>query len=75
MNLSLKSKDFIKYSKEEVVLILKEYIKEQKEVSYRKMLDDDNFKKSSRSEYQAFQLGFQKALTKLDLFIPDQEGI
>lgn len=74
MNLSLKSKEFNKYSKEEVVTILKLFIKEQLELSTRKMLDDECFNKPSWSEYQAYQLGFHKALTKINTFIPDQEG-
>lgn len=69
MIFSLKEKE--KYTKEEMIVILHEYIKDQLELSHRKMLDEDSFSKPAWSEYQAFQLGFQKALNKLDSFIPD----
>lgn len=75
MNLSLKTKEAQKYTKEEILIIIHGYIQEQLDLSNRKMLDEDNFSKSAWSEYQAFQLGTQKALSKLKLFIPDPEGI
>lgn len=75
MSLTLNNKE-IEYTKEELFIILHEYIREQLELSRRKMLDEDNFGKPAWSEYQAYQLGFQKALTKLDSFIPmTPEGI
>lgn len=74
MNSNLKSKEASEYSKEEVYLIIQEYIKEQIDLSRRKTLDEDAFNKASWSEYQAFQLGAQKALSKLAVFIPDPEG-
>lgn len=74
MNLNLKSKEASEYSKEEVYLIIQEYIREQIDLSRRKTLDEDSFNKASWSEYQAFQLGAQKALSKLAVFIPDPEG-
>jgi hypothetical protein len=61
MNLNLKSKEAKEYSKEEVFLIIQEFIREQIELSQRKTLDEDSFNKPSWSEYQAFQLGMQRA--------------
>lgn len=76
MNSNLKSKEASEYSKEEVYLIIQEYIKEQIDLSRRKTLDEDAFNKASWSEYQAFQLGAQKMLIKISTFIPnsDPEG-
>lgn len=73
MKITLKNEDAKKYTKNEVILIILEYIKEQKELSLRLMLSDDSFDKPAWSEHQAYQLGFQKALNKLETFIPDPE--
>lgn len=75
MNLNLKSKEAKEYTKEEIYLIIQEYISEQLELSRRKTLEEDSFNRASWSEYQAFQLGAQKAYIKLAAFIPTQEGI
>lgn len=75
MNLNLKTKEAKEYSKEEVYLIIQEYISEQIELSRRNSMSEDSFNKPSWSEYQAYQLGIQKALLKLAAFIPDPEGI
>lgn len=75
MNLSLKSKPLIEFTKEEIILILREFLNEQKELTQRKMIDEDSFNKPSWPEYQAFQLGILKAINKIESFIPDQEGI
>lgn len=72
MSISLKEKPLNDYSKEEIISILRSYLKEQIELSYRKSLDEDNFTKPSWSEYQAYQLGFSKALNKINDFLPDQ---
>lgn len=69
----LKIEEFKKYSKEELLLIIHEYILELNELSRRKTLDEESFEKPSWSEYQAFQLGYQKALSKLENFIPYPE--
>jgi len=74
MNLNLKSKEAKEYSKEEIFLIIQEYILEQVELSRRQSMSEDSFNKPSWSEYQAFQLGVQKSLLKLASFIPDPEG-
>jgi hypothetical protein len=74
MSLSLKEKQLNDYTKEEIILILKQYIIEQKELAQRKMVDEDSFNKPSWPEYQAFQLGIVKALNKLDDFIPTKDG-
>lgn len=72
MNISLKEKKLKDYTKEEILLIIKMYILEQKELSARKMLDEDSFNKPNWETYQAYQLGYTKALNKLNDFIPDQ---
>lgn len=58
------------YTKEEIYSILKVYLKEQMELSIRKCRDEDNFTMPSWSEYQAYQLGTQKAFQKLLDFLP-----
>ena len=62
--------EYKKYSKEELILIIHEYINEQLELSKRKSLDEESFSKPSWSEFQAYQLGIQKALLKIETFIP-----
>ena len=74
MSLSLKEKKLNDYTKEEIILIIKQYILEQRELAQRKMIDEDSFTKPRWSEYQAYQLGIVKALNKLDEFIPTKEG-
>lgn len=75
MNISLKNKEAKEFTKEEIFEIIQIYILELKELSIRKTQDEDSFDKPSWSEYQAFQLGFQKALSKVALFIPDQKNL
>jgi hypothetical protein len=70
--MDLKSEKAKELSKSQVLIEIKKYLGEQIELSQRKMLDESNFEKPSWSEYQAFQLGFQKAFTKLSSLIPDQ---
>jgi len=70
--MDLKSKEAQEYSKSQVYFEIKKYLEEQIELSRRKTLDEDSFEKPSWSEYQAYQLGIQKAFTKLNLLIPDQ---
>lgn len=74
MSLNLKTEEAKKYTKNEMILIIREYVIEQIELSRRKMLDDDSFSKASWSEYQAFQLGIQKAFSKIEAFLPDPEN-
>ena len=63
-----------KLTKEQSFEILHEYLKKEKETSVRKCMDEVAFDKSSWSEFIAFQLGYQKALFKLDSFIPFTKG-
>ena len=72
---SLKEKHISEYTKEEIISILSKYIQEQIELSRRKTLDEDSFTNASWSEYQAFQLGMQKAFQKVVSFLPDRENI
>jgi len=74
MSLNLKTEEAKKYTKNEVILIIREYITEQIELSRRKMLDDEAFHKAAWSENQAYHLGIQKALSKIEAFLPDPEG-
>jgi hypothetical protein len=73
--MDLKSEKAKALTKHEVYLLLREYIQEQIELSQRKTLDEKSFELPSWSEYQAFQLGIQKALTKLSNLIPDQGAL
>jgi hypothetical protein len=59
-------------TKDQVFKEIKDYLTEQIELSRRKCVDEDNFSFPAWSEHQAFQLGFQKAFTKLYNLIPDQ---
>lgn len=69
----LKIEEFKKYTKDELLLIIHEYLLELSELSRRKTLDEDSFEKPAWSEYQAYQLGYQKALSKIENFIPYPE--
>ena len=70
--MDLKSDKAKKLTKDQVFQELKDYLTEQIELSRRKSIDEDTFTLPAWSEYQAFQLGFQKAFTKLYNLIPDQ---
>jgi len=70
--MDLKSDKAKSLTKDQVFKEIKDYLTEQIELSRRKSIDEDNFSLPSWSEYQAFQLGFQKAFTKLYNLIPDQ---
>lgn len=63
-----------KLTKDQVFKILKGYLRREKEASVRKCMDEVAFDKPSWSEFVAFQLGYQKALFKLDSFIPLTKG-
>ena len=75
MSITLRIEELKKYSKEELLLIIREYINEQKDLSYRKMIADESFNKAGWSETQAHHLGIQKLATKILNFLPDQENI
>lgn len=70
--MDLKSEKAKSLTKSQVLSEIKNYLEEQIDLSRRKCLDEDTFEKPSWSEYQAFQLGFQKAFIKLSNLIPDQ---
>lgn len=70
--MDLKSDKAKSLTKQEVYIALREYIREQIDLSRRKQVDEDNFTLPAWSEHQAFQLGFQKAFSKLYNLIPDQ---
>ena len=52
--------------------LLREFLDEQIDLSRRKVLQEDNFTLPSWSEFQAYQLGVQKAFIKLKDQLPDQ---
>jgi hypothetical protein len=70
--MDLKSDKAKSLTKDQVFKEIKDYLTEQIELSRRKCVDEDNFSFPAWSEHQAFQLGFQKAFTKLYNLIPDQ---
>lgn len=70
--MDLKSEKAKELSKSQVFFELRKYLKEQIDLSQRKTLDEASFDKPSWSEYQAYQLGIQKSLSKLVNLIPDQ---
>lgn len=69
---SLKQKEALKISKEEVYLIIRAYINAEIDLARRKMMSEERFDSPSWSEFQAFQLGMLKSLDKVLQFIPDQ---
>jgi len=69
---SLKVKDS-KITKEEVFIFLSTWLKKEIEASQRMTMNDDVFEKPSWSEYQAHQLGFQKAYSKVLNLIPTKD--
>ena len=58
-------------SKRQTLEIIKEKLKEERELHLRKTLSEDSFDKPEWSKYLAYQLGYIAALEKLDKFIPD----
>jgi hypothetical protein len=58
-------------TKRQTIEIIKDKLKEEKELHLRKTLSEDSFEKPDWSKYLAYQLGFIAALEKLDKFIPD----
>tara|TARA_R110001606_G_scaffold96889_1_gene214322 strand:- start:100 stop:324 length:225 start_codon:yes stop_codon:yes gene_type:complete len=70
--IDLKSEKGKSLTKKEVLKLLKGYLEEQIELARRKSIDEDNFSLPSWSEFQAYQLGIQKALHKVNNLIPDQ---
>jgi hypothetical protein len=70
--MDLKSEKAKSLTKQEVFDLLKEYINDQVNLSRRKSTDEESFTLPAWSEYQAYQLGFQKAFLKLQSLLPDQ---
>lgn len=70
--MDLKSEKAKSLTKQEVFQLLREYIRDQIDLSRRKQTDEENFTLPAWSEHQAYQLGFQKAFSKLYNLIPDQ---
>jgi len=70
--MDLKSAKAKELSKTEVLREIRTYLEQQLRLSTRKCYDEDNFTLPSWSEFQAYQLGIQKAYTKLLTLIPDQ---
>ena len=73
--MDLKSDKGRSLSKAEAFKEIRTYLEEQIGLSQRKCIDDDNFDKPAWSSYQAYQLGIQKAFSKLYNLIPDQGEI
>jgi hypothetical protein len=61
-----------KLTKEEVYSFLSSYLKEQLNVSQRNSMNEESFSKPAWSEYQAYQLGLQKAFSKVLDLLPDK---
>jgi hypothetical protein len=70
--MDLKSDKAKELTKNDIFRELKKYLTEQLDLSRRKSVDEDSFSLPAWSEFQAYQLGFQKALSKLYNLIPDQ---
>jgi len=65
---SLKTEDI--KTKEDVFNALSVYLNDALELSNRKCRDEENFSLPAWSEYQAYQLGMQKAFVKILDLIP-----
>lgn len=68
----LKEKDSDSLTKKEIYEFLISYLEEQIATSQRVSMNEDSFTKPSWSEYQAYQMGLQKAYTKVKDLLPDQ---
>lgn len=58
-------------TKAEIYDIIRTYTEELSSLSYRKQHNEENFALPAWAEYQAFQLGYQKALDKILEFVPN----
>lgn len=70
--MDLKSEKAKDLTKREVFILIRDFLDEQIDLSRRKVLQEDNFTLPSWSEFQAYQLGVQKAFIKLKDQLPDQ---
>ena len=68
--MDLKSEKAKALTKKQVFEELRSYLNEQVDISNRKCMDEENFKLPTFNEYQAYQRGIQKALTKLYNLLP-----
>ena len=69
---SLKSKEASDISKEEALMIIKNYIGKEVDLIHRKMITEDSFDSPAWSEKQASLLGALRLANKILNFIPDQ---
>lgn len=69
----LKGKESNKLTKEEVYSFLSLYLKEQLSLSQRVSTNEDTFSKPAWAEFQAYQLGMQKAFQRVLELIPNNE--
>ena len=70
--MDLKSDKAKSLTKQQVFEELKAYCQEQILLAQRKAIDEDTFDKPAWAQYQAYQLGIQKAFSRLYNLIPDQ---
>jgi hypothetical protein len=68
--MDLKSEKAKALTKKQVFDELRSYLNEQVDISNRKCMDEEYFKLPAFNEYQAYQRGIQKALTKLYNLLP-----
>lgn len=71
----LKSKQADKYTKEEIYLIIREFINSEKDLVIRKAASEESFDSPAWSEKQAYSLGIIKMCDKVLNFIPDKGPI
>lgn len=62
-------------TKKEVLSLIKEKLRKEKEEHLRKVLSEKSFEAVEWSKYLAYQLGFLAAIEELDKFVPDSESI
>lgn len=70
--MDLKSEKAKSLTKKQVFEELTKYFKEQISLSQRKCMDSTSFSSPAWSEQQAYELGLQKAFTKILNQLPDQ---
>lgn len=70
--MDLKSDKAKSLTKKQVFEELRAYCQEQISLAQRKAQDEETFDKPAWAHFQAYQLGIQKAFSKLYNLIPDQ---
>lgn len=68
----LKDKEKTNLTKEEIYIFILNWLNEQVSLSQRESMSSLNFDKPAWSERQAYQLGMQKAFSKVIELLPDQ---